>query len=899
MTTQVANQAAPRARWPTISSDAPILTSKITAPGVPDWVVPRPRIIELIAQGTRWCPLTIANGPAGAGKTMALVLWAASGPGPVAWVGLDEYDNEPEVFWSYVVAALRRSGVAVPGALPAATREAGHLFLLRLAAALAAQDPPVTLVLDDLHLLTDPQVLDGLDYVLRNTGARLRLVASARMDPPLPLHRYRLAGQLTEIRASDLAFTVAEARLLLARHGITLTADSLECLTRRTEGWAAGLRLAAISMGTHPDPDQFVTELITDNSALTGYLVAEVLDAQPPAARDVLLSTSILEQVSAQAASELTGNEQAAAILPAVAHANGFVQPTRSGWYRYHPLFAEVLRLKLSREYPDRRAALHRRAARWYERNGQLTDAVRHAAETGDWQLAASIAIDHLAIGEIIEPRGSPSLAGEFGRMPHGQAWTEPQPHLVSAATALSAGRHESSTAALDAAEAILERLPADQEVASRLAAAMIRLAASLRSGDRAAATAAAARAEVLASRVPGDTLARHPGIRARVLSGRGAVELWSGHLDEAADVLESGVAAATACGGEDEPADCLGYLALAEALRGRLRRAATVAGRATAALAAGQQRPPDPHPSPAALVALAWVHLEHYELREAHSRLTQADAALGADPDKLIAAAAWLAAAYGGLAEGRAAAAAQSVARARSGWAVPAWLDHKLSLVQSRAYATAGDIPAALAAAERAGSDTSVEATVTLAHAWATAGDTMNARRVLGPALAALSGEPDRVHLQARLVDARLSYTSGDPPRGRRSFTSALRLAEPEQLRLPFVLERSWIGPVLRRDPELAHAHQHLLAPTLRHDQLPAPRAAPEQAATMAAEPLSEREREVLRHVSRMLTTPEVASEMHISTHTVKTHVQNICRKLAVTRRGEAVRRARQLELI
>ena len=898
MAAEVTGQVAVRDRWPAVSAGVPILASKITAPGVPDWVVPRPRITELIAGGMRWCPLTVATGPAGAGKTMALASWAAAGPGPVAWVGLDEYDNEPGVFWSYVAAALGRCGVAVP-ALPAAARDAGHLFLLRLAAALAAQDPPVSLVLDDLHLLADPRVLDGLDYVLRNTGAGLRLVASARMEPLLPLHRYRLAGQLTEIGASDLAFTVAEVGLLLARHGITLTAGALECLIRRTEGWTAGLRLAAISMETHPDPDQFLTELITDNSALTGYLVAEVLNAQPPEARDVLLSTSILEQVSGQAARELTGNEQAPAILPAVAHANGFVQPTRSGWYRYHPLFAEVLRLKLSREYPDRRAALHRRAARWYERNGQLTDAVRHAAETGDWPLAASIVIGQLAIGEIIEPRPGRCLAGEFGRMPHGQDWTEPQPHLIYAAVALSAGRPEACAGALDAAEAILERLPADQEVPGRLAAAMIRLTASLRSGDLAAAAAAAARAEALASRVPGDKLAHHPDIRARVLSGRGAVELWSGHLDEAAGVLESGAAAATACGGENEPADCLGHLALAEAWRGRLRRAAIVAGQATAARTASHHPPPGPHPSPAALIAQAWVHLEHYELREAHSRLTQADAALGADPDQLIAAAAWLAAAYGGLAEGRAAAAVQSIARARSGWAVPAWLDHKLSLVQSRAHATAGDIPAALAAAERAGGDTSLEAAVTLAHAWATAADIGNARRVLAPALAALSGEPDRVHLQAWLTDARLSYTSGDLPRGRRSLASALRLAEPEQLRLPFVLERSWIGPVLRRDPELAQAHRHLLAPTLCHDQVPAPRSAPEQAASLAAEPLSEREREVLRHVSRMLTTPEVASEMHISTHTVKTHIQNICRKLAVTRRGEAVRRARQLELI
>ena len=154
------------------------------------------------------------------------------------------------------------------------------------------------------------------------------MVVCSRVDPLLPLHRYRLAGELAEIRASDLAFTTAEARLLLARHGGTLSADSLECLTRRTEGWAAGLRLAAMSMDTHPDPDQFVKDLITEDSALTGYLVEEVLKAAPPEAREVLLSTSILEQVNAEAASELTGNEQAGAILSAVARANAFVQST-------------------------------------------------------------------------------------------------------------------------------------------------------------------------------------------------------------------------------------------------------------------------------------------------------------------------------------------------------------------------------------------------------------------------------------------------------------------------------------------------------------------------------------------------------------------------------------------
>ena len=439
-----------------------ILASRIRAPDVPGWAVPRPRVTKLITQGTRWCPLTVVTGPAGAGKTMALALWSAAQPGPVGWVGLDEFDDRPGAFWSYVAAALRRSGVAVPGELPvvASGPVADHVFLLRMASALAVQDPPVTLVIDDLHLLTDPEALKGLDFVLRNAGPGLRLVACSRMDLLLPLHRYRVAGELAEIRASDLAFTVAEAALLLGQHGITLAPDSLECLTRRTEGWAAGLRLAAISMGAHPDPAHFVTELASEDNALTGYLVEEVLNAQPPEVRDVLLSTSILEQVSAEAASALTGDEQASRILSALARANAFVQPVGGGWYRYHTLLAEVLRFKLRREHPDRVAVLHRRAARWYERDGRLTDAVRHAARAGDWPLAAGMVVDGLAIGEITEPRDGHSLAGEFRGMPHRGTWTGPQPYLVLAALALSAGRAESSAAALKAAEGILEQLP-------------------------------------------------------------------------------------------------------------------------------------------------------------------------------------------------------------------------------------------------------------------------------------------------------------------------------------------------------------------------------------------------------------------------------------------------------
>jgi len=897
MAAQGANRASARGRRSAASGSEPILAAKITTPDVPRWAVRRPRVTELIGEGVSRCPLTVVTGPPGAGKTMALALWASAAPGTVAWVGLDHFDNQPSAFWSYVAAALRRADVAIPKALHVAPhgRFDHEGLLLHLTAAIAAQDPAVTLVLDDLHVLTEPSVLKGLEFVLRNAGSGLRLVVASRMDPLLPLHRYRLAGQLTEIRAGDLAFSAAEADLLLAQHGSTLTADLARSLTRRTEGWAAGLRLAAISLGSHPDPGQFVKELIAEDSALIGYLVEEVLNVQPPEVREVLLSTSILEHLNADAAVELTGDDQAAGILTTLVRTNAFVQPIGSGWYRYHGLFAEMLRLKLRRQYPGRVAALHRRAARWYERSGMLTVAVRHAAQAGDWQLAAGMVIDELAVGELIEPSEGQCLAEEFTSMLPGQPWTQPAPLLVAAALALAAGQHESCAAALDAADAALGQVSADEEAPGRLAAAIIRLTASLGTGDLTAAAKSASRAELMLGKVPAGKLARHPDLRRRVLYGRGAIELWSGHLDEAARIFEAGLAEAGS-GGERGQGDWAGYLALAEALRGRLGRAAELATRATPA--AAHHRSPDGNPNPVPMVALARVHVQRNELRETRSWIKQADVALGARPDKLIGAMAYLVAADGALAEGRAPVAVQIITRARSGWPVPAWLDRQLSLAESRACAAAGDVQAALTAARRA-DGTSPEVMVTLAHAWAAAGDAESARRVLEPVLEAADRMPDHVRVPALLVDARLGYSGDDGARARRSLASALHLAEREQLKLPFLTEQTWLAPVLSRDPELADGYRRLFAPAPAREQPPAPVTAADEAPVLVVEPLTEREREVLVHLSGMLSTAEVASEMYISVNTVKTHLRSIYRKLAATHRNEAVRRARQLRLI
>ncbi len=858
-------------------------------PAAPGWAVPRPRLDQLIADGVQG-PLTALMGPPGMGKTLAMASWAAANQSSsrVAWVTLDEFDNRPRVLWGYVMTALRRAGVAVPHVSwsAACVDTMDHEFLVRLASALAAAEPPVILVLDDLHLLTERPALQGLTYLMRNAPQGLRVMVASRIDPLLPLHRFRLTGELTEIRADQLAFSVPEAGLLMAQHDVALRQDALECLTERAEGWAAGLRLAAISMQGHPDPEQFVKEFVAEDSPVVGYLVEEVLNAQPPGIRDLLLRTSILDSFDTGIASELS-DEHAGHDVSDLVRANAFVLPAGSGWYRYHALFADVLRLKLRHESPDLVPELHRRAAGWYRRNGLLTQAVRHAAAAGDWQLAARIVVGELAVGQLTETGGDHSLADEFTRMRPAQAWTTPEPLLVAAALALAEDRPASTW--LAAAEGMLGALPPAEATPARLAAAQIRLAASRRTGDLGSMAAAVVEAQAMLAAVPTAVVARCPWIGAQVLSGRGAVELWSGHLGEAAATFEAAIAAVPAADSTHERAGCLGYLALADALRGRLNRATGTAGEA--------ERLPAPI-TPAAHVALAAVHVERNELRQAHGELKRAEAALRLHPDRLTGTVACLVAARKALAEGHPDSAVEIVRKARYGGPLPYWLERRLAMLESRACAAAGDATSALDAAGRT-DPASLEAAVTQAHAWLAAGDPQAARKSLAGHRERAEAVPDHVRLEAWLATAQISYGSGDRAEGRRSLQRALRLGEPERLRLPFTLERAWLRRVLRADPDLAHVYRDLLEPDLVgpvREPAPQPGA---RAAPVMLEPLSSREREVLQYAAEMLDTMEIAAVLFISVNTVKSHLKSIYRKLAVTHRGEAVRRARQLRIL
>jgi LuxR family maltose regulon positive regulatory protein len=879
----------------------PLLPSKVTVPGAPRWLIARPRLDKLIAHGAHGL-ITTVTGPPGAGKTMAIALWLAANPppGPLAWVSLDDYDNRPRVFWAYIVAALQRAGVAVPRAMTAAVRRSAvdHEFLLQFASVIAAQDPPVTLILDDVHVLTRSKVLDGLAFALKHAAPGLHLVVSSRLDPLLPLHRYRLSGELAEIRASDLAFTVPEARQLMAQHGVTLSAESLKCLNQRAGGWAAIMRLAAISMDGHPDPDQFVKELVTEDRAVVGYLVEEVLNAQPAHIRDFLLRTSILDQISEDIADALADKGQDTGTLAELARADGFVERDNAGWFRYHSLFAAVLRLKLRREEPERVPGLHLRAAGWYRQRGDLTAAVGHAAQAGDWQFAAWMVVDELAVGRLLNPPGGDALADRFRDMPRDGRWTQPQPWLVTAALALAQGQDCTSETFLSTAEGMLAHLPAAEEIPSRLTASLTRLALARRTGDLDAAAAAAGRAQELAGAMPEDELARHPGVHAQVLAGCGAVQLWQGHFEEAAARFRSGAMAARLALTEAERTSCLGHLALIEVMRGRLSYAAELAAEATGRLKDDRGTPAEAM-NGAAAVALAGVHLERNDLAGARHWQKRAQAALRTRPDKLIEAVSCLVAARRCLAEGRSEAVSEIVGHVRQGWSPPPWIACRLMVLQSQALAVAGEFQPAVDTAVQAGPESSLDATVALAQAWLAAGDAGTARDMLA------SGPPGdqapvSFRLAACLVDAQVSYRCGEPARGRRSLERALQVGEPEQHRLPFAMERKWLLPVLRRDRGLAEQYRRLLELELVSGWLSGARPpGGAEPAPVIVEPLTEREREVLQHASAMERTEEIATGMYITVNTVKTHLKSIYRKLAVTHRGEAVRRARQLGLL
>jgi LuxR family transcriptional regulator, maltose regulon positive regulatory protein len=946
---------------------APLMMAKLTPPELRSWVVPRPRIDRSIEKGVQQGTLTVISGPPGAGKTTALAQWVAAGGRPVAWLAIDEYDNTPERFWRNLAAALTLAGVDVPAGGFAWAQEAPLMIASALAAQCPVQRPPVVLVLDDLHLIHAPEVATGLAYLLSHAKPALRVLVGTRSQQPLPLHQYLLTGDLTEIHAAQLAFTGPETRLLLERHHCAAYREALMPLVKRMEGWVAGLRFVAIALsgdsggsgdsgasgrgdtggsgggGSGEKPVAAVDPGQVDQR-ISRYLISEAFDAQPPETRNALLRTSVPEQVTQDLARALLDPGHAPVSLPELAGANLFIQPAGGTWYKYHPVFRDALRARLADEDPDLLAELLRRTAHWHRETGQLAGAVRYAAAAGDGELAARIIVDELAVGRLLDPDGGRTLAQGLEDLP--ESVTQPRPGECAVHAALAVTRHDREAAAawLGRADDLLNEPPAaeadeahkaneaDGEVASRLAATVVRIGLARSDGDLPMLARAADELERVLSRLPAGVLSGHQELALESLAVRGEAALWQGRFDDAERLLAQATSsaapaataatAATADQTPDRTADraaivgkIVGSMALAEALCGRLVRAAEFAVRATADPASPMEADPgtEPPPNVPADTALALVYLERGDAAGTRAALRRAEAGLRTQRDRAAASLASLVAAWQYLAEGRCDGAVAMLAQASEGWSPPAWLDRRLALAEARAQALAGDAAAALDAVDRCARHTADPDTVDLdtatarAYAWAAAGDVAAARRELGQVFEVTAADParelDRVVLDALVLDARMRYEEGDRAAGRASLGRALRIARGEDVRLPFEMEHAWLFAVLRADPELARGYRALATDLARAD-LPAESGALRSLSSAMArpamlEPLTDREQEVLKRVAQLLSTAEIAEELYISVNTVKTHLKSVHRKLAVTHRREAVRRARELNLL
>jgi len=401
-----------------------LLETKLRVPRQRRALVTRPRLSERLSRGAE-STLTLVSAPAGFGKTTLLTQWltaAAAGERSVAWLSLDQRDNDPTVFWTYVVAAL---DTAIPGV------GAGALSLLQspqlpvdavpsaLLNDLDVISNDVLLVLDDYHVIEARDVQDGIAFLLEHLPPQVHLVIASRADPALALARLRGRGELVEIRAADLRFTPDEAAAYLNTvMGLALTARDVEALEGRTEGWIAALQLAALSMKGRDDIAGFIAGFAGDDRYIVDYLIEEVLQRQPEEVRNFLLQTSILSRLNGSLCDAVTGQDGGKAMLVALDRGNLFLVPldNRRDLYRYHHLFGDVLRARLLDEEPLRVHEFHRRASAWYERNGERFEAIRHAMAGEDFEAAADLV--ELAIPATRQHRQEATLRGWLEALP-------------------------------------------------------------------------------------------------------------------------------------------------------------------------------------------------------------------------------------------------------------------------------------------------------------------------------------------------------------------------------------------------------------------------------------------------------------------------------------------------
>jgi LuxR family maltose regulon positive regulatory protein len=852
--------------------------------------------------------VALVSGPPGSGKTVLVRSWLeAAGLGDLAaWVSIERGERDGQRFWLSVIDAIAGAvgGDAPVARISPAPGLRGETIAERVLTDLEALERPVVLAIDDLHELESAGALASLERFLARLPAHARVVLMTRVDPALGLHRLRVAGALTELRPPALRFSRDETRELLEVARVALSDADVGLLHARTEGWVAGLRLAAISLAEHPDPERFVREFSGSERTVAGYLLAEVLERQPPEVRDLLLRTAVLERVSGELADALTGGSGAERILQELEEANAFVAALDVGrsWFRYHHLFADLLRLELRRLHPTMIEPLHRAAAQWLEHHGDVVEAVRHAQAAEDWPQAARLVAGNY-LGLILDGRTA-TLRGLLAAFPPDALEAYPELALAFAKSRLHDGRLDESAACLDAAERLGTGTPAERRRRLDLPLAEARLALARRRGDlptvleemqslKEMQSLEAALSSQPPSEAPNDDL------RAAALMNLGIAELWSLRLDDARRDLEEALALARQIERPYLEIGCLAHLGFAAPLSGVPVSAALELTELATSIAEGHGWGTEPVVAAAHAVSgleLVWLG----RFAEAEDRLDRAHGALRPDGEPGTELIVHHARGLVRLAQGRL---SEALAAFRAAQRMQALLASEHPLTNEllnrilQAQVRMGETAAARAALARMDPEHRARADIRIAAATLCLadGDPQPAVELLGPVIERTAPvlHAGWAAIEASLLDAAARERLGDRRAAEASIERALEVAEPEGIILPFAL--AGVRELLERQRGHRTAHATLVTGILDVLAGASPRLPPPP----LPEPLSDAELRVLRYLPSNLMATEMASELRVSANTVRTHLRHIYAKLDAHSRTEAVTRARQIGLL